>query len=58
MRVCLAVCLFFSPYSTSGRQKKVLGFLGLETQAAVSCPVWVLGSKPRSSARASRANYL
>ena len=43
-----AVCV-----GAHGDQKRVLDPLELEFQVVVSCLMWVLGTKPRSSARAA-----
>ena len=56
MCVCVCVCVCVrcnvnASAGTNGDQRRVLYVLKLELHAVVSCPVWILGTEFRFSAR-------
>lgn len=56
--VCIIFCLHLCLHNicvpdACGGQKSALGSLELGVLVGVSCPMWVLGIEPRSSAKAA-----
>lgn len=50
--VCMCVCHVYEGLQGFHKLLELLGLLELELQEVVSCLIWVLGNKPRSSGRA------